>query len=139
LQFEVFLREIKLGKLKTSIDVNSLTPEELTAFRNAFSTATEQLAADAAKFSVQVPFKAGAKTVTFDKAGNMLLDGKVVTEAKYGEIYKNLDLGHVIAGHGPKKPLIEVMNEAKNSKNGLSGRFTSDERLLRAVEEARAQ
>jgi hypothetical protein len=137
--FEVFLREMKLRKLAKSIDVSSLTAEELDAFRAAFKTAGEQVAADAAKFSVKVPFKAGEKAVTFDETGKMLLDGKAVTEAKYKEIYKNLDLTHVIAGHGPKKPLIEVMNEAKNSTTGLSGRFASDERLLRAVEQAKAE
>jgi hypothetical protein len=137
--FEVFLREMKLQKFAKSIDVGSLTTEELEAFRAAFKTAGEQVTADAAKFSVKVPFKAGEKAVTFDETGKMLLDGKPVTEARYKEIYKNLDLTHVIAGHGPRKSLIDVMNEAKNSTVGLSGRFASDERLLRAVEQAKAE
>ena len=139
--FEVFLRELAKQKFVRGIDFSSLTTEQLEAFRNAFKTAEGQVAADAAKFSVNVPFKAGQKVVTFDETGKMLLDGKAVTEQQYKEIYKALDLTHVIGGHGPKKPLIEVMNETRllsPSNPGLSGRFATDEGMLQAIEQAKA-
>ena len=137
--FEVFMRQLKLQKLAKGIDLSTLTPEEEAAWRAAFETAKKQVAADATRFSVSVTYKAGNKVVTFDEAGKMLLDGKKITAADYTEIYKNLGLTHVARGHGPQKPLIEVMNEAKNSAVGRSGRFASDERLLQAVERARAE
>ncbi|WP_263352938.1 eCIS core domain-containing protein [Acidicapsa acidisoli] len=145
--FEVFMRELKLGKLAKRFDVSSLTEEELAAWKAAFKTAQERVAEDATKFSVKVPFKrAGDRLVTFDESGKMLLDGKPVTEEQYKSIYRNLGLQHVIKGHAPEKPLIDVMNEAANvtiNKNGkviggLSGRFRTDEVLLRSVERAKA-
>lgn len=137
--FEVFMRQLKLQKLAKGIDLSKLTPEEEAAWRAAFETAKTQVAADTARFSVSVTYKSGQKIVTFDETGKILLDGKKITGADYKEIYKNLDLTHVVTGHGPQKPLIEVMNEAKNSAVGLSGRFTSDARLLQAVARARAE
>jgi hypothetical protein len=145
--FEVFLRELKLGKLAKRFDISSLSEEELAAWKAAFKTAEGKVAEDAAKFSVKVPFKkAGEKLVTFDESGKMLLDGKSVTKEEYKNIYKNLGLQHVIDGHGPQKPLIDVMNEATKISTtesgsvvgGLSGRFRTDEVLLQSVERAKA-
>ena len=145
--FEVFMRELKLGKLAKKMHVSALTEEELAAWKTAFNAAKEKVAEDAAKFSVRVPFqRAGERLVTFDESGKMLLDGRPVTLEQYKQIYRNLDLEHVIRGHGPKRPLVDVMNEAANvtvNKNGkviggFSGRFRNDEVLLQSVERARA-
>ncbi len=135
--FEIFLERLKLQKFAKNIDFDNLKPEQLEAFRKAFKAGTDQIGADAAKkvFSIDVPYKSGAKTVTFDDAGEILLNGKPITR-EYDEIYKNLGLNHVIKGHGPNRKLIDVINEARQDPF-LSGKFTTDRSLLDAVERAK--
>jgi len=158
-EFEVWLRTLAKSKFQKTINFEALTASERKTLEAAFNTAKERVASDAARLSVNVPFKAGQKVVTFDKAGQMLLDGKAVTQQQYKEVYKVLDLTHATAGHGPRKPLVDVMNEAKNfpapdrslsaadlarmiergEAGGLSGKFLTDEALMSAVQRARAE
>lgn len=140
-EFEVFLRELKISQAKKGVDIAGYDADQYAALVKAFEAAK---AGGAAKLTVQVPYKAGAKTLTFDESGRMVLDGKLVGKNKFAEVYKNADVSHVVKGHGPDKPLIEVMNEAnavstpQTKHAGKSGRFATDRDMFQAIENAKA-
>jgi hypothetical protein len=140
--FDVFLRELKVQKFAKHIPFDSLTTEQVAALRNAFKAGGEQLAADLAKptLSLRVAYKSGAKTLTIDESGRILLDGEQIAANKYAEVYKQLDLTHAYGGHGPRKNVLDVMNETKsNAPSFASGKFSSDEAFLGSYARARAE
>lgn len=140
---EVFLRKLRLSKFAKGIDFENLTAQEFQAFEKAFKAGGEQLAAEAGKVAqgIKVPFKSGNRLLTFDESGKMLLDGKPVNLAEHAEVYEKLGITHVVKGHGPDKPIAEVINEARvvdATHPGLSSKFNSDPQLFDAIERATA-
>lgn len=136
-KFEVFLAELKLQKFAKGIKFDKLGKEDLEALEEAFNEGVARADAEPPVFSVEVPYKGGARKLTFDDSGRMLLDGKPVPASRYDEIYKQLGITHIITGHGPSRDVLTVANEARMEPFS-SGKFASDKALLESMEKARA-
>jgi hypothetical protein len=138
--FAQFLARLKLQKFATGIDFANLSAEHERALRQAFEAGLQQFAEDAAKagdvFRISVPFERGERALTFDEAGQMLLDGKKISKAKRDEVLELLDLTHANRGHGAHRDIKVVAGEA-NLEKGLGSRFTTDEGFMRSVHDAR--
>jgi hypothetical protein len=134
--FEVFIREFKLGKLGKTIEWDKLTPEQLAAMEKAFNEGLQQFTEE---FKLTVPFSKGKKLLTFDESGKALLDGQAVSAAEAKEVYKALDLTHAAKGHGPATTVREGALAAKSESSGLSGFFSTDKAFLESVEKAKVK
>jgi hypothetical protein len=138
-EFEVFLAELRRQKFAQGIDFDALDADAVEALARAFRVGSDEYAADAARiFGVDVPYGATTRRLTFDEAGGMVLDGKPVGATKRDEIYKQLDLTHAHTGHGPAIDARVIANQA-NAPGKASGKFATDEAMIRAVADARAR
>jgi hypothetical protein len=143
--FQVFLAKLKLQKFAKGLEIEKLTAAELEALENAFKAGVRNFESAAPAFSVEVRYAAGPSRLTIGSKGELLLDGKVVgAGAEHAEVMQKLGLSHAYKGHGAKRDVLTIANEAlqnaaKPKGAGLSSVFASDEAMLRSVEAAKAE
>lgn len=140
--FQVFLAKLKLQKFAKGLELDKLTAAELEALENAFKAGVREF--DTA-FSVEVRYASGTSRLTIGPKGELVLDGKLVgAAAEHAEVIQKLGLTHAYRGHGAKRDVLTIANEAlqnaaKPKGAGMSSVFASDEAMLRSLEAAKAE
>ena len=144
--FQAFLAKLKLQKFAKTVDLEKLTAAELEALEGAFKAGVKNFESATPAFTVPVPFASGPKQATFGSKGELLLEGEELSAqgARHAEVFKQLGLTHVYAGHGAGRDVLTIANEAlqnaaKPRGAGMSGVFASDEAMLRSLETARVE
>ena len=123
---QAFLAELKLQSYAKGIDFENA--EQVKVLRDAF---------ESANYSVGVPYAKGARTATFDEAGNLVLEGALAGPTKRKEVYKQLGALHAAEGHLLKTPQQAAL--AAKSENKAVSIFASDRDFLRFREQGKAQ
>jgi hypothetical protein len=143
--FQVFLAKLKLQKFAKGLELEKLTAAELEALENAFKAGVKEFDAATPAFTVEVRYASGASKLTIGPKGELLLDGKLLgAGAEHAEVFQKLGLSHAYKGHGAKRDVLTIANEAlqnatKPKGAGLSSVFASDEAMLRSLEAAKAE
>lgn len=143
--FQLFLAKLKLQKFAKGLELEKLTAAELEALENAFKAGVKEFEAATPTFSVEVRYASGPSKLTIGPKGELVLDGKVVgAGAEHAEVVQKLGLAHAYKGHGAKRDVLTIANEAlqnaaKPKGAGLSSVFASDEAMLRSLEAAKAE
>jgi hypothetical protein len=143
--FQVFLAKLKLQKFAKGLEIEKLTAAELEALDAAFKAGVKNFDTATPVFAVEVKYAAGTSKLTIGSKGELLLDGKVVgAGAEHAEVVQKLGLSHAYKGHGAKRDVVTIANEAlqnatKPKGAGMSSVFASDEAMLRSVEAAKAE
>ena len=96
-------------------------------------------------FTLEVKYVSGTSKLTIGPHGELILDGRTVgAGAEHAEVMQKLGLSHAYKGHGAKRDVLTIANEAlqnaaKPKGAGMSSVWASDEAMLRGVEAARAE
>jgi hypothetical protein len=142
--FQVFLAKLKLQKFAKGLEIEKLTAAELEALEGAFKAGVKEFDNAVPAFTVEVRYASGTSKLTIGPKGELILDGKVVgAGAEHAEVIQKLGLSHAYKGHGAKRDVLTIANEAlqnaaKPKGAGMSGVFASDEAMLRSLEAAKA-
>jgi len=137
-KFDAFLEVLRAERrmLKT-LDLEALAPEQVTEIKAAFRKGVAEY--DATRPALSVPFKKGAKQLTF--GDEMMLDGKPLSARSRDDVMKQLGLTHADRGHGAFRDPRTLANEALQNAAvpgaaGMAGQWSSDEAMLDGLLEA---
>ena len=143
--FQVFLAKLKLQKFAKAVDLSKLSTAELEALEAAFKAGVKEFETAAPVFTLEVKYVSGTSKLTIGPHGELILDGRTVgAGAEHAEVMQKLGLSHAYKGHGAKRDVLTIANEAlqnaaKPKGAGMSSVWASDEAMLRGIEGARAE
>jgi hypothetical protein len=123
-----YARAVREVRIDRRIEVEALARGEWAA--------QDLAAAYGRRFFVTARYSDGAKTITFDDAGEMLLDGKPIAASKRNEVYSHTGVRHAVDGHGAVHDDFVIAQRSVQEVVGASSKFTTDEQMFRALSRA---
>ena len=143
--FQVFLAKLKLQKFAKAVELSKLDHCRARGARGRIQGRRQGVRDRGSLFTLAVPFVSGTSKRTIGSQGELMLEGRALgAGAKHAEVFQQLGLSHAYKGHGAKRDVLTIANEAlqnaaKPSGAGMSSVWASDEAMLRGLEGARAE